>query len=309
MSRFKLPNKMDKFIKRKNSIDDNESEIKRSRAANPCDKAPKARPKRQYCDDYLKYGFHWTGSEDQPFPLCIICGEKMSNEGMVPSKLSRHFVTKHSQLQDKNLNFFRRLLEQQSKEKTVFKKWLTVSEKAQAASYDVAEMIAQQTRSHTLAESIILPACRKIVKRILGDKAEQEICKTPLSNNTIQRRIVDLSANIEEIVQTKLQSTVEFALQVDKSTDISSKPQLLAFIRFVDGSQIINQFLCCKEMSLTTRGQDVFEILSAYFEKWNLSWNSCIGICTDGAPCIVGSIKSFVSLVQKECCTNPLLPP
>ena len=113
---------MDKFIKRKNSIDDNESEIKCSRAANPCDKAPKARPKRQYCDDYLKYGFHWTGSEDQPFPLCVICGEKMSNEGMVPSKLSRHFVTKHSQLQDKNLNFFRRLLEQQSKEKTVFKK-------------------------------------------------------------------------------------------------------------------------------------------------------------------------------------------
>ena len=181
---------MDNFIKRKNSIDDNESEIKRSRAANPCDKAPKALPKRQYCDDYLKYGFHWTGSEDQPFPLCVICGEKMSNKGMVPSKLSRHFVTKHSQLQDKNLNFFRRLLEQQSKEKTVFKKWLTVSEKAQAASYDVAEMIAQQTRSHTLAESIILPACRKIVKRILGDKAEQEICKTPLSNTVIQSKDV-----------------------------------------------------------------------------------------------------------------------
>jgi len=63
-------------------------------------------------------------------------------------------------------------------------------------------------------------------------------------------------------------------------------------------------------MSLTTlvvsrrprrrSGQDVFDILSAYFEKWNLSGNSCIGICTDGAPCIVGSIKGFVSLLQKE---------
>ena len=242
LSRFKLPNKMDKFIKRKQS-DDNKSESKRSKAAKSCDKAPKARPKRQYCDDYLKYGFHWTGSEDQPFPLCVIWGEKMSNEGMVPSKLSRHFVTKHSQLQDKNLNYFWRLLEQQFKQKTAIQKLLTVSEKAQAASYDVAEMIAQQTRSHTLAESIILPACRKVVKRILGDKAEQEIRKTPLSNNTIQRHIVDLSANIEETVQTKLQSTVEFALQVDESTDISGKPQLLAFIRFVDGNQIINQFL------------------------------------------------------------------
>ena len=169
---------MDKFIKRKQS-DDNELESKRCKAAKPCDKAPKARSKRQYCDDFLKYGFHWTGSEDQPFPLFVICGEKMSNEDMVPSKLSRHFATKHSQLQDENLNYFRRLLEQQSKQKTAFQKLLTVSEKAQAASYDVAEMIAQQTRSHTLAESIILPACRKIVKRILGDKAEQEMRKTP----------------------------------------------------------------------------------------------------------------------------------
>ena len=106
---------------------------------------------------------------------------------------------------------------------------LTVSETAQAASYDVAEMISHHTRSHTLAESITLPACRKIVKRILGDKAEQEIRMTLLSNNIIQRRIVDLYANNEETVQPKLRSTVEFALQVDESIDISGKSQLLTF--------------------------------------------------------------------------------
>jgi len=53
-------------------------------------------------------------------------------------------------------------------------------------------------------------------------------------------------------------------------------------------------------MSLTTRGQDVFDILSAYLEKWNLSCNSCVEICTNGAPCMIGSIKGFVSLVQRE---------
>jgi len=52
-------------------------------------------------------------------------------------------------------------------------------------------------------------------------------------------------------------------------------------------------------MSLTTRGQDVFDI-SAYLEKYNLSWNSCVRICTDWAPCMIGSIKGFVSLVQRE---------
>ena len=130
-----------------------------------------------------------------------------------------------------------------------------------------AEMIALQTKSHTSAESIILPACRKIVKAILGDKVEQEISKICLSNNKIERRFVDLFVNIEECVQTKLQSTLEFALQVDESTEIGGKPQLLAFIRFIDGNEITNQFLCFKE--LITRGQDIFDILSVYLEKWS----------------------------------------
>ena len=64
------------------------------------------------------------------------------------------------------------------------------AEKTQIASIKIAEMVALQTKSHTLAESIILPACRKIVKAILGDKTKQEISKIPLSSNTIQRRIV-----------------------------------------------------------------------------------------------------------------------
>ena len=84
----------------------------------------------------------------------------MSNEGMVPSKLKRHFTSKHSQLQNKNLNYFQRLLEQQSKQKTFFQKKLIASEKAQVASIEIAGMIALQTKSHTLTESIILPACK-----------------------------------------------------------------------------------------------------------------------------------------------------
>uniref|UniRef100_A0A0L8GWI7 Uncharacterized protein n=1 Tax=Octopus bimaculoides TaxID=37653 RepID=A0A0L8GWI7_OCTBM len=115
---------------------------------------------------------------------------------------------------------------------------------------------------------------------MLGDEAEQEISKILLSNNTIHRRIMDLSADIEENVQNKFQNS-EFALQVDKSTDISNKAQLLTIIRFID------------EMPLTTRGQDIFDILSAYLKKWILSWNSCVGICTDGAPSMIGSIKGL----------------
>ncbi|XP_029641310.1 zinc finger BED domain-containing protein 5-like [Octopus sinensis] len=110
---------------------------------------------------------------------------------------------------------------------------------------------------------------------------------------------MDLSADIEGNVQNKLQNP-EFALQVDESIDISNKAQLLTFIRFIDGNEIRHQFFCCEEIPLTTRGQDIFDILSAYPEKMNLSWNSRVGICTDGAPSMIGSIKGIVSLVQQQ---------
>ncbi|XP_029650568.1 protein ZBED8-like [Octopus sinensis] len=138
-----------------------------------------------------------------------------------------------------------------------------------------------------------------MAKTILDDEAEQEISKILLSNNTIHRQIMDLSADIEENVQNKFQDS-EFALQVGESTDISNKAQLLTFICFCDGNQIINQFCCCEEIPLTTRGQDIFDILSACLVKWNLSWNSCVGICTYGAPSMISSIKGFVLLVQQQ---------
>ena len=66
-------------------------------------KMAKVRHNRQYCDDYLKFGSSWSGDVAQPCPLCVVCGEKMANESMVPNKLQRHFTTEHSCLQDKIL--------------------------------------------------------------------------------------------------------------------------------------------------------------------------------------------------------------
>ncbi|KAL7640530.1 UNVERIFIED_CONTAM: hypothetical protein RMT77_008805 [Armadillidium vulgare] len=91
-----------------------------------------------------------------------------------------------------------------------------------------------------------------MVKSMLGENDEKELNKIPLSNDTIRRRILDLSENIEENVQKKLKNS-NFALTIDESTDISNTSQLLAFVRFIDGDEIINQFLCCKGLSTTTR--------------------------------------------------------
>jgi hypothetical protein len=56
----------------------------------------------QYMDGYLKMGFSWCGdNKDCPIPLCAVCGQKLSNEAMVPSKLKCYFTTKYAPLMEK----------------------------------------------------------------------------------------------------------------------------------------------------------------------------------------------------------------
>ena len=257
---------MAKFVKRKDVSDRCEAKTEHTmKPTKSSTKKARVSHNRQYCDDYLKVGFSWSGDVAQPCQLCAVSGEKMANESMVPNKLQRHFTTKHSCLQDKDLNYFQRLLRQQSKQRNVFQKTMTMSERAQIASIEVAEIIAMKSKSHPLAESVILPVCKKMVKSMLVETTDEEISKIPLSIDTIHRRILDLSVNIDTNVQINLKDL--FALIVDESTDISSSAQLLVFVPFITDDEIINQFLCSREMPTTTRGQDIFYIITGYPKK------------------------------------------
>ncbi|GFW12759.1 SCAN domain-containing protein 3 [Trichonephila clavipes] len=184
------------------------------------------------------------------------------------------------------------------KQVKVFEKQVCVSEKAQVASYEIAELIAVNLKPHNLAAEIILPACRKIVKTMFGGSADIDICKIPLSNDTIHRRIKDMSENIEQNTAKTLANS-NFALQVDETTDITGNAQLIAFVRFIHENDIINQFLCCRELPDFTTGKHIFQVISSYLEEIKVSWKSCIGICTDGAPAMTGHLKGFVAHVKE----------
>ena len=103
----------------------------------------------------MNFGFIWCGDEEQPLPECLICDTKLSNEAMVPSKLSRHFSKKHGNLSDKPASYFKRLLEKRKQQSVTFTKTFQVSTKSQHASYLVAEIIAKNSKLHTEAEKVI----------------------------------------------------------------------------------------------------------------------------------------------------------
>jgi len=72
--------------------------------------------------------------------MCV-CGQKFLNEAMVPTKLRIHVITNHSNLQTETMVYFQRLLQANSRQRKLFQKAMTVSERAQLASYEVAKMI------------------------------------------------------------------------------------------------------------------------------------------------------------------------
>jgi hypothetical protein len=80
---------------------------------------------------------------------------------------------------------------------------------------------------------------------ILGYEAAEEISKVPLSNDTVHQQITEISTHIENNVLGKLQANIKFTFQLVESTDVSGKAELISFVRFVEGPEIIEQFLFC----------------------------------------------------------------
>jgi hypothetical protein len=81
--------------------------------------------------------------------------------------------------------------------------------------------VAEKTKSHTIAGSVILPACCKIVNIMFGEEYEKEILKIPMSNSTISWHTQDMSQEAQS--QLTLKKPIFFAIQLNESTDITGK--------------------------------------------------------------------------------------
>ncbi|UYV63802.1 hypothetical protein LAZ67_2005701 [Cordylochernes scorpioides] len=256
--------------------------------------------KRKYVEDYLKYGF--TPSVNDPsLPFCLICQNTLSKETMVPSKLLRHIETNHREQMNNPISYFENIRSSFQKQSKKFKKFITTSDEAQTASYMIAQLIARKKKAHAEAEEIILPALKIVAGCMLTNDAMEKVTKIPQSSKTIARRIEDMSEDIElQIKQYFNDSSTKWAIQLDETTDISNKAQLLAFLRFVDTGKIVNNYFFCKELKQRTTGADIFELVDENVVKYNLRWENCVSVCTDGAPAMKGSRKGLIAHVIKK---------
>nr|XP_008531667.1 PREDICTED: zinc finger MYM-type protein 6 isoform X2 [Equus przewalskii]XP_023489503.1 zinc finger MYM-type protein 6 isoform X2 [Equus caballus] len=274
--------------------------------------SPPAKRKRigffQTCDvEYLKVGFIiCPGSKESlPRPQCVICGEILSTENMKPANLSHHLKTKHSELENKPVDFFEQKSLEMACRNSSLKKCLLVEKSLVKASYLIALQVAASKKPFSIAEELIKPYLVEMCSEVLGSSAGDKMKTIPLSNNTIGHRIDELSADIEDQLIQKVRDSKWFALQIDESSEISSITLLLCYIRFIDYdcSDIKEELLCCLEMPSQITGFEIFELINNYIDSKSLSWKHCVGLCTDGAASMTGRCSGLRAKVQ-EVATN-----
>jgi len=218
---------------------------------------------------------------------------------MKPSILKRHFQSSHSNLETKDIEFFHR------KEAALKKQRLDPGGKVfqhnnaiMKESYEVSFMIAKEKKPHTIGENLILPAAKAMVRCTVGEDTSKKLNAIPLSNNTVQRRIVDMSNDIlQQVISEVKSSTVGFTIQLDETTDVANHAQLLVFVRYVGNGCIQEELLMNTELEATTKGEGIFKMVQSFFDQHGLEWGALTGCTSDGAPAMLGVKSGFKARV------------
>ncbi|KFD56756.1 hypothetical protein M513_02433 [Trichuris suis] len=129
--------------------------------------------------------------------------------------------------------------------------------------------------------------------------ATEIIKKIPLSNDTVQRRIDEMSADVENTLCNVLR-TEEFSLQVDESTLPQNEALLLAYVRFIKEGKLVQELLFARELLTDTRGESIFRTVQDFFKEKEIPLTNVIAVATDGAPSMLGRHRGFLSYLKEK---------
>ncbi|XP_048048380.1 zinc finger BED domain-containing protein 5-like [Megalobrama amblycephala] len=166
------------------------------------------------------------------------------------------------------------------------------------ASFKVAYRIAQCKKPHTIAEQLILPAAQDMVSVMLDETCAGKLKAIPLSNDTVARRIHNISDDLEDQLMEKLRDT-GFALQVDEATVSNQDCLFISYVRFVYSESLREDLLFCKYVQTRATADELFKILDSYLIEHDLKWENCLGFCSDGAQTIAGRRKGLQALIKR----------
>ncbi|KAG0439029.1 SCAN domain-containing protein 3 [Dictyocoela muelleri] len=255
---------------------------------------------RHYSEEYLKFAFI-RAILNEHLPFCLLCQQCLTNESMKRGRLEAHLKAKHSDHIDSGLNYFQTLKHNFEKRKTLkslFSVHTKNSKLILEASYEISKLIAKSGKDHTIGENLIKPSISTFLKIVLG-KDDKEVKTMPLSNNTVSRRIDEMSEDIEKQLIGKLK-TRKFSVQMDESTLRGSEAVLIVYVRYIDKGEFFEEMLFCKSLESTTTAKDIFKKLKDYLEVNNIPIMNISSCVSDGAPNMMGKNNGCLKLMKDE---------
>ena len=185
---------------------------------------------------------------------------------------------------------------------SLFGRTMDLNTRGLKCSYEIALLLAKTVKPHTEGEKLIKPcleAFLRTVQQKLGSKATEEISALPISNDSVRRRIDEMSCNIENKLVKILQKTC-FSLALDESTVRDSDAILMSYVRFVRESELCEEMLFCESLKTTTTAADIFSVLKTKLSSYNIPMENILSIAADGAPAMMGRKSGVLKLVKDE---------
>nr|XP_039259582.1 SCAN domain-containing protein 3-like [Styela clava] len=258
----------------------------------------KSRKLRQYNCTYLKYGFT-TAPHDASRPMCIVCGSIFSNEAMKPSRLQDHL---HGMHPNKISSDFKKLRDEKAKQTTIRSHFRQPDDRQQCgliASFNISKLIAKTAKPHTIGEDLVLPAAKEIIETVMKQNSSSVLRAVPLSNNTVQRRIDEMSSDVlKQLVE--ILSVTKHSLQIDESTLSNNESLLLGYVRFIHNLQAQEEMLFAIDLPADTRAMTVFTAVERFYNDKKIPLQNILQCATDGAAAMVGKHRGFIALMRRK---------
>ena len=90
-----------------------------------------------------------------------------------------------------------------------------------------------------------------------------------------------------------------FVIQLDETTDVVNFAQLAVCVRNIHESIFVDYFSFCQTIDTRTTVKDVSKKVYTFFQSQSLNWNNLCGMCTNGAPTMLGCRSGFQTIVKQ----------
>ncbi|XP_003741049.1 zinc finger BED domain-containing protein 5-like [Galendromus occidentalis] len=137
-------------------------------------------------------------------------------------------------------------------------------DKFHEVSLRLSYRIGRAAEAHTIGEKLVKPCLIEAARNLFNQRQVDNFQIIPLSDNTVNRRIRDISSWLEEKVCSEIKLSPSWALQLDESTDVSGSAILLVLVRYVSESRVHEELLICKPLLSNATGEAIFELVEHF---------------------------------------------